>query len=197
MRRWSALQTGSHRRSLKPRRIWRSATSSTDLAAAWSAAPASGQTADDVGPASEISLKCFKAPSSLLFLSQIRDKPKFGGPGVQKQKCQEKKCTNPVVSFQSTKHKFHPHLISRDPILDRIMILSLKWVQKYLFYDKIVYINANLFISYHLIHCVFLVHSWPLFLQVRGCDRCTWNLDFLSQTVWCQLISDLGNCLKC
>ena len=94
--------------------------------------------------------------------------------------------------------KSHPHLISRDPILDRIMILSLKWVQKYLFYDKIVYINANLFISYHLIHCVFLVHSWPLFLkQVRGCDRCTWNLDFLSQTVWCQLISDHGNCLKC
>ena len=29
-----------------------------------------------------------------------RDKPKFGGPGVQKQKCQEKKCTNPVVSFK-------------------------------------------------------------------------------------------------
>jgi len=43
-----------------------------------------------------------------------KDKPKFGGPGVQKQKCQEKKCTNPVV---------------------------------------------------------------------RGCDRCTWNLDFLSQTI--------------
>jgi len=43
-----------------------------------------------------------------------KDKPKFGGPGVQKQKCQEKKCTNPVI---------------------------------------------------------------------RGCDRCTWNLDFLSQTV--------------
>jgi len=26
-----------------------------------------------------------------------KDKPKFGGPGVQKQKCQERKCSNPMV----------------------------------------------------------------------------------------------------